>query len=204
MSRAGHTIERTTAITHKVVAPASHDGPVSMHAFIDESGRDRRYFICVAVVDPAELAPARRQLSALLLPGQRELHFKTEKPPRRRLLADRIARLPLITYIYETARTPKTEERDRQRCLEQAMHDLVELRAHRVVLDSRDHRDVHDRTTIYHALGEHRPDTPLTHEHADSASVPLLWIPDTVAWCYGAGGDWRRRVMSIVSKVIEV
>jgi hypothetical protein len=177
---------------------------VSVHAFIDESGRDRRYFICVAVVDPAGLAPARKQLSSLLLPGQRELHFKTEKPPRRRLLADRISRLPLVTHIYETARTPKTEEQDRQRCLKQAMHDLVELRAHRVVLDSRDHRDTHDRATIYHALGHQPPERQLTHEHADSASVPLLWIPDAVAWCYGAGGDWRRRVMPIVSKVIEV
>ncbi|GHF77951.1 hypothetical protein FHX82_004368 [Amycolatopsis bartoniae] len=44
----------------------------------------------------------------------------------------------------------------------------------------------------------------LTHQHLNSASVPLLWVPDAVAWCYGAGGDWRRRVMPIVSKVIEV
>ncbi|TNC20820.1 DUF3800 domain-containing protein [Amycolatopsis alkalitolerans] len=170
-------------------------------AFIDESGRDRRYFICVAIIDPAALAPARKRLSGLLLPGQRELHFKTEKPPRRRLLADRIAELPLATFIYETGRTPKTEEQDRQRCLEQVVHDLVELDAHRMVLDSRDHRDKHDRATIYRALGQK---TDLTHTHLNSTSAPLLWIPDAVAWCYGAGGDWRRRVMPIVSKVIKV
>lgn len=204
MGRAGHTIERTIAIPVQVVAPARHDGSVSVHAFIDESGRDRRYFICVAVVDPADLAPTRRQLSALLLRGQRELHFKTEKPPRRRLLADRISRLPLATYIYETGRTPKTEEQDRQRCLEQATHDLVELRARRAVLDSRDHRDSHDTATIYRALGRRPSETEVTYEHLNSASVPLLWIPDAVAWCYGAGGHWRRRVMPIVSKVIEV
>ncbi|WP_431875228.1 hypothetical protein [Amycolatopsis sacchari] len=174
-----------------------------VHAFIDESGRDRRYFICVAVVDPGCLAPARKQLSALLLPGQRELHFKAEKPPRRRLLADRIAGLPLATHIYETTSTPKTEEQDRQRCLEQAFHHLVELGAHRVVLDSRDHRDIHDRTTIYRTLGQH-PKTELAHHHLNSASAPLLWVPDAVAWCYGAGGDWRRRVMPVISKVIVV
>ncbi|MTD55005.1 hypothetical protein [Amycolatopsis pithecellobii] len=175
---------------------------MSVHAFIDESGRGRRYFICAAVVEPAELAPARKRLSGLLLPGQRELHFKTEKPPRRRLLADRIAELPVATNIYETACTPKTEEQARQRCLEQAMSDLIERRAHRVVLDSREEQDRHDRTTIYRALG--RQGTELAHEHLNSASVPLLWIPDAVAWCYGAGGDWRRRVMPVVSKVIEV
>ncbi|WP_236795769.1 hypothetical protein [Amycolatopsis sp. GM8] len=173
-----------------------------VHAFIDESGRGHRYFICVAVIDPADLAPTRKRLSALLLPGQRELHFKTEKPPRRRLLADRIAELPVNANIYEAACMPKTEEQSRQRCLEQAICDLVEVQAHRVVLDSREEQDRHDRATIYQTLG--RKNSDLTHEHLNSASVPLLWIPDAVAWCYGAGGDWRRRIMPVVSKVIEI
>jgi len=177
---------------------------VPVHAFIDESGRDRQYLICVAVVDPTKLAPVRKALSALLLPGQRELHFKTEKPPRRRILADRIARLPVTTLIYQTKSTRKTEERDRQRCLEQAVHDLLDLRAHRLVLDTRDLRDAYDRTTIYRVFGLRGLATELPYEHTDSKLAPLLWIPDSVAWCYGAGGDWRRRILPVVSKVIEV
>jgi hypothetical protein len=59
---------------------------MSVHAFIDESGRNGVYIVCVTVVAPADLAPVRKELSALLLPGQRELHFKKEKPRRRRLL----------------------------------------------------------------------------------------------------------------------
>ncbi|MFD4197922.1 MULTISPECIES: hypothetical protein [Amycolatopsis] len=175
-----------------------------VHAFIDESARAQTYLICVAIVDPAQLSPARKQLTTLLLPGQRELHFKTEKPPRRRLLADRIAGLPVTTYIYATGRTPKTEEQDRQRCLERAVRDLMDLNAHRLVFDSRDLRDRHDRTTIYRALGRRPADTNITYEHLNSAGTPLLWIPDAVAWCYGAGGDWRRRIMPVVTKVTEV
>ncbi|GAB3583965.1 hypothetical protein GCM10027445_59460 [Amycolatopsis endophytica] len=54
---------------------------MSLHAFIDESARAQIYPICVAVVDPAQLAPARKQLLKLLLAG-------------------RIASLPVTSHIY--------------------------------------------------------------------------------------------------------
>ncbi|OXM68156.1 MULTISPECIES: hypothetical protein [Amycolatopsis] len=177
---------------------------MSVHAFIDESARDSRYFLCVAVLDPASLAPTRKQLAALLLPGQRELHFKKEKPPRRRLLADRIGGLAASTLVYVTSRTRKTEEQDRQRCLSEAVRDLVSMQAHRVVIDSREEQDRHDQATIYRALGGRPSGTGVIYEHLDSTATPLLWIPDAVAWCYGAGADWRRRVMPVVDKVINL
>ncbi|NKE55874.1 hypothetical protein FXN61_03155 [Lentzea sp. PSKA42] len=33
-----------------------------------------------------------------------------------------------------------------------------------------------------------------------STQDELLWIPDVVAWCHGAEGDWARRVHSLVAK----
>lgn len=177
---------------------------MSVHAFIDESIRDSRYILCAATIDPAGLGPVRKQLAALLLPGQRELHFKKEKPPRRRLLADRIGALQASVTVYLTARTRKTEEQDRQRCLAEAVHDLVGCRAQRVVIDSREEQDRHDVATIYQALGGKPSSTGVTYEHLQSTSTPLLWIPDAVAWCYGAGGDWRRRIAPVVRAVVEV
>ena len=177
---------------------------VPAHAFIDESGRNGSYIICVTVVDPANLAPARKSLSALLLPGQRELHFKKEKPRRRRLLADRIAALPARSYIYTTPCTPKTEEQDRQRCLAEAVRDLVRLHVRRVVIDSREEQDRHDEATIYRALGGRPSESGVVYEHHDSVSTALLWVPDAVAWCYGAGGDWRRRMQPAVSAVVRL
>jgi hypothetical protein len=32
---------------------------------------------------------------------------------------------------------------------------------------------------------------------------PLLWVPDVVAWCYGNGGDWRRRVAPLVARSVD-
>jgi hypothetical protein len=177
---------------------------VSVHAFIDESTRNSGYLLCVTIVEPSRLTLARKELIGLLLPGAREIHFKKEKQPRRRRLADRIAGLGLPAHVYTTPCTPKTEEKARQRCLERAVHDLLEAGAHRLVFDSRDLRDRHDRVTLQRALGSHPSKTELTYEHLDSVAEPLLWISDAVAWCHGAGGDWRRRIHAMVARVIQL
>ncbi|WP_206795657.1 hypothetical protein [Amycolatopsis sp. MtRt-6] len=100
--------------------------------------------------------------------------------------------------------TPKAEEAARQRCLTLLVEHLLGLRAHRLVLDSRDHRDVHDRQTLQRALGSRPSKTELTYEHVDSTAEPLLWISDAVAWYSGAGGDWRRRADPVIAECFEV
>jgi hypothetical protein len=73
---------------------------VPVHAFVDESARNGRYLIAAAIVDPANVRQLRRSMCQLLLPGQRELHFKQKKPARRRFLADAIARFDVEVHIY--------------------------------------------------------------------------------------------------------
>ncbi|HJP78108.1 MAG TPA: hypothetical protein VJ914_27795 [Pseudonocardiaceae bacterium] len=119
---------------------------------VQVSERDRRYYLCVAIVEPVQLKPLRRKLSCLLMPGQRELHFKQEKPPRRRAMADKIALMPVTVRIYQTAYTPKTEESARQACLDLAMTDLLKAGAHRLVIDTRAERDRFDANTIRNQL----------------------------------------------------
>jgi hypothetical protein len=29
-------------------------------------------------------------------------------------------------------------------------------------------------------------------------------VPDAVSWCYGAGGDWRRRISGIIERVTDL
>ena len=177
---------------------------MTVHAFVDESERNGTYLLCAALIEPRHLGPVRKQMTSLLLPGQRELHFKDERPSRQRMLADRVARLPVSVSIYGTAYTPRTVERDRQRCVAQLLRDLREAPARRMVLDSRGPRDAHDRVTIMRLLGNNLRSDPLTYEHIASHADSLLWIPDAVGWCYGANGDWRRRIMPIIGKIIEV
>ncbi|MCA1674792.1 MAG: hypothetical protein LC799_22240 [Actinobacteria bacterium] len=84
---------------------------------------------------------------------------------------------------------------------------MLDAGALRLVLDTRDERNVHDDRTIRRILGDlsKRPkETGLTYEHLDSAHEQLLWLADVIGWCYGAGGDWRRRITPAVSAVIDL
>jgi hypothetical protein len=168
---------------------------------MDESERDRHYYLCVAIVDPGQLAKMRKQLMCWLMQGQRELHFKQEKPIRRRLLADRLAKLPVDVRIYVTSCARTRMESARQRCLQHAMRDLLAIGTHRLVIDSRLEQDRNDRATIHHMLTNEPARLTFTYEHMDSAQEPLCWIADATGWCYGAGGDWRQRIMPIIGDV---
>jgi hypothetical protein len=174
---------------------------VSAHVFVDESVRGQQYLVSAALVDPSDLARLRKELRNLLLPGQRELHFQ-EKPQRRRQLADRIVAAGATVTVY-TACCHDGDETARRRCLRQLAHDLITSGAHRLVLDSREGRDVLDARTLRTTLGAQPSRGGLAYEHLDSTQEPLLWIPDALGWCYGARGDWHRRVAAAINAVID-
>jgi hypothetical protein len=171
-----------------------------IHAFVDESGSSGRYQISMALVEADRLALIRRELRALLLPGQRELRCKQEKPARRRILADRIALLGCSVLAYR-ASSDDGEERARERCLRRAVEDLLALDGRRLVLDSRQGRDHHDVRVLRDALGPRPSRSGLTYQHMDSVHEPLLWIAGVLGWCYNAGGLWRQRVGTAVAGI---
>ncbi|MEV0676742.1 hypothetical protein AB0I60_09480 [Actinosynnema sp. NPDC050436] len=145
----------------------------------------------------------RKHLRGLRFPGHRELHFHNEKPARRRFLLARMAEFGVRVDIY-LASCREGEERARQVCLARAVDDILDVDASRLVLDSRSGRDELDRLTIRRALGKRARETRVGYEHFDSASEPLLWLADIVAWCYGAGGDWARRAAPVLGNVIRL
>lgn len=174
-----------------------------VHAFVDESARNGRYLMAVAVVEPSRLRQLRQSMCALLLPGQRELHFYREKPARRRLLADTIARLDVEVHIYSRSWDGR-DESARQDCLARLVAELLDRQAHRLIIDTRDTQDIHDDRTLRRLLGPHPSASQFVYGHVDSTSESLLWIADVVGWCHGAGRDWRRRVDPIVASVVDL
>jgi hypothetical protein len=176
---------------------------MTVHAFADESRRGSTYYLAAAIAEPVNLRPLRRDLRGLLLPGQRELHFKREKEPRQRKLAAIIARLPVRVHVY-VHECVRREEAARQACVAQMTCDLLDRGAHRMVLDSRDEQDSNDEATIRAAVLGHPHSGRFAYEHVDSASEELLWVADTVAWCFGAGGYWRKHVEPLVDAVIDL
>ncbi|WP_228122445.1 hypothetical protein [Saccharothrix syringae] len=174
-----------------------------MHAFVDESRRNDTYYLGAALVDPGVLVPLRSLLRGLLLPGQRELHFQRETPQRRRLVLSRLVDSGVRVDVYR-ANCRKSEEWARRTCLERLVNDLLDLRAARLVLDSRTGRDHHDVRTIRDVLGRRPSESGLSYEHFDSTGDPLLWLADLAVWSHGAGGDWGRRVLPLIGSVVRL
>lgn len=177
---------------------------MTVHAFVDESERCHSYLLGVAIVEPHRLTQLRGRMMQLLMPGQREIHFHKEKLQRRRLLADRIGQLPVAVRIYRAEHTPRTAEQARQRCLARAVHDLLQINAHRLVMDTRDARNAHDKHTIQRILAQQPSHMHLTYEHTNSTLEPLCWIADAAAWCHGRQGEWRDRIRKIIDEVIDL
>ncbi len=44
----------------------------------------------------------------------------------------------------------------------------------------------------------------LAYEHRRAYEEPLLWAADAMAWCYGAGGEWRRRIAPTLDKAVRL
>lgn len=180
-----------------------NDGPVTVHAFVDESARPPQYLIAAAIVEPSRVRLLRQSMRALLMPGQRELHFKKEKPIRRRALADAVARLPVEVCLYSQS-WQRHDEPARQACMAQLVSDLLARGAQRLVIDTCNVRDAHDERTLRGALGPLPSESQLVYEHVDSTSESLLWIADIAAWCFGAGREWRKRIDPVVSTVVDL
>ncbi len=176
---------------------------MTLHAFVDESRRNKDYLVAAALIVPGDLRRLRTSMRGLLLPGQKELHFKKETPSRRREIASRLAEERIAVRVY-LASCALGEEAARRVCVVHLVEDALAAGASRMVLDSREVRDEDDRVAIRAVLGKRERETGFAYEHFDSTQEPLLWIADAVVWCYGAGGDWRRRIGAVLEEVIDL
>jgi hypothetical protein len=168
-----------------------------LHAFADESTR-QRYLVAAVLVDSSRLDPTRRALRALCKPGQRRVHFAKESPARRRLIVSALLELDLRVRIYEC---PGPSVPARARCIGQLVDDLLDHDVRRLVLETLETQRRADVATIRERLG---PAGTLTYEHRYAYEEPLLWAADAAAWCYGAGGDWNRRLGPMVDKAVDL
>jgi hypothetical protein len=136
----------------------------------------------------------RKQLRALLLPGQRRLHMPKEGARRRRVILDAIVDLEVQVTVLELRRRNGVTRPEARAMLLTVAAEVVAERSSRFwVLDNieesqmrRDELQLHGARV--EAVFDHRP----SHEE------PLLWVVDVALWAYGAGGDWKRRSAPIV------
>ena len=174
---------------------------MSVHAFVDESRRER-YLICAAIVAPDHLRTARAKLRGMLLPGQRSLHFGHENSQRRRSLLASVSELPVYVHVYISGQKERVA---RRLSIAALLSDLIVLDARRLVIEHREpSQDRTEMSQITEAVRRGAAPESLEFEHLGRHQEPLLWVPDAVAWAYGAGGDWRRRVDGLVARVVDL
>lgn len=173
---------------------------MSPHAFVDESARGGRYILCTTLVDARDLDEVRKLARSLCLRGQRRWHFKSESNRRQHKILDSLVRTKAIRgFIYTgTGRDMAV----RGECLTALITDLIDHKASRLVIESRESMNGFDRQCILEAL--RKTSGTLDYLHLRPHEEPGLWLPDAIAWAYGAGGEWRRRVRPTLTVVRDV
>lgn len=178
---------------------------VGTHVFIDET-KAKGYLVVAAMCPDTSLQAARRTIGRLVLPGQRSIHMKREGARRRSTIADAVAGVSDIgvtAVVLDAGRGPEPEHVRRERALREVVGLAATESVAHLVLDLDQTLVAKDARTIALAIGE-LDATSITYSHQSLATQPLLSIPDVIAWCWARGGEWRRRVMPIVSTVREV
>ena len=169
--------------------------PRPLHAFVDESKRSGQYLMCAVLIAPKHLAEVRRALTDLCLRGQRRLHFRSERDPRRRLILDRIARFPMRAYLYQQSHRPTVA---RAACMRTMTRDFLAVGVSRLVIEHTDGYLHRDGSVLINEMQRQGWPNALVYEHVQAHLEPNLWAADAVAWAYGAGGDWRRRIDGLI------
>jgi hypothetical protein len=173
---------------------------VTSHAFVDESSRGNRYLLCAVTVDNNRLSEVRRLARGLCVPGQRRWHFVSESGRRRKFILDSLVRSDAIrALVYVGTGAPVSVRRE---CLTTLVYDLLDRKASRLLIESQQGQDPRDQRCIIGAL--QKAGGELDYAHLWPHQEPGLWLPDAVAWAYGAGDQWRRRVEPMIELVRDV
>ena len=164
------------------------------HVFVDES-KARGYYVVATATSPSSVALAGKALRGLLKPGQRRLHFKSENDRRRRQLLSRMCELDVRVSVWLVQQLSDKEARPR--CMGALVDEAIRAGTDQLIIERDASLERIDRQLIATALRRQYAQRP-RYSHAAPHEHPLLWVSDAVAWCYSKGGDWTRRVDTIV------
>lgn len=82
------------------------------------------------------------------------------------------------------------------------VHDLIDRKAERLVIESLAGLDAADRHCIATVL--RKAGARMSYTHMRPHEEPGLWFPDAIAWAQGAGGHWRRRIRPTIEIVQDL
>ncbi|MDQ7905908.1 hypothetical protein RB614_15430 [Phytohabitans sp. ZYX-F-186] len=172
---------------------------MTIDGYADESIRGASFILALALIPSQARADVDRTVRSLRLPRQRRIHMVDERDSRRREVISTIVGLSVVRGLVYTA--PRPVSRARPTCLSTLADDALRMGVGRLVLDrGEENQNRRDRTTLQATLTK----SDVRYLHAPSWEHPGLQIADIIAWAYGAGGDWRRRISPVVDGVQRV
>lgn len=122
-----------------------------------------------------------------------------ERDSRRREVITSVVSLGAVRGLIYVG--PRPVSRSRPACLSAMAEDALRLDADQLVLDrGQENQNHRDRMTLRTVFDK----SDMSYLHAASWEHAGLQIADILAWAYGAGGDWRRRIMPIIEQVRRI
>jgi hypothetical protein len=118
---------------------------MSVTVFVDETKQDG-YLVTAAALVPDDIARARKAIRALVMPGQRRLHFLKESDRQRKQILDVIYELAPNVRIYDGSTHPRRQQRNA--CLSELLSDLASQHARLLVIEREDAVLTEDRKLL--------------------------------------------------------
>lgn len=164
--------------------------------FVDES-KSKGYTMVAAVVVPGDVAVLQREIRALVLPGQRRIHFTKESDQRKRQVLSKLVELDVTAHIFHCA--SNNDALGREACLVGIVAHAAQHALTRIVLERDESVDRADRRILFREVKKHGLTNELSYALEAAHQEPLLWIADAVAWSHTKGGDWKRRIQPLIA-----
>lgn len=164
--------------------------------FVDES-KSKGYTMVAAVVVGEDIATIRQEIRALVLRGQRRIHFTKESDPRKRLVLARLVELKVQAHVFHC--DAKSDARGREACLVGLVSHAAKHAHTRIVLERDESVEQADRRILYREVERHGIGGAVTYGLETAHQEPLLWIADAIAWSHTKGGEWRRRIRPLIA-----
>jgi len=124
-----------------------------------------------------------------------------ESAPRRRVILETIAGSGVTAVIFDAGPVDGDELGLRRARLRAVVTDVADVEADRLALGRDDSVLRWDRQWLVEITRELVCRDTVRYEYARAAEDLLLSVPDATAWCWGRGGDWRRRIQPAVTTV---
>lgn len=171
--------------------------PRRAQVYVDES-KAKGFLLVGVFVASGAVSRLRSALRALRRPGQRSIHFVSERDAVRAAVVRTLVELDVCALIVSAPdrRTPQTP---RELCVRTLARTCVETEASFLVLET-------DRTLVpddKRWLFEELHKTDVRYDHRERHEEPLLWAADAIAWAWNRDQSWRAKVRPLVLHEIQ-